>query len=368
MEPVADEASTQREFPCVKCGADLVFAPGTTALTCPYCGQENQISIESELVEGSDYSVALAELAAGEELHETLAVKCSSCAAESSLPPNVTADKCLFCGAPIVARAASRKLIRPGYLLPFHVTREQAMESFRSWIASRWFAPSSLHRNADAGMLSGIYMPAWTYNCDTGSDYTGQRGDDYWDTETYHTIANGRTVTRTRQVRKTRWTSVSGHVENSFADLLVRASDSLPEDYFHALEPWDLQNLVVYRDEFLAGFVCESYQIDLPAGFEHAKEDMQDGIHKTICSDIGGDHQRVGTVSTQYFNITFKHILLPLWLSAYHYHEQSYRFMINARTGEVQGERPYSFWKITLFVSAIVSAIAAIALLVSMNR
>ena len=31
----------------------------------------------------------------------------------------------------------------------------------------------------------------------------------------------------------------------------------------------------------------------------------------------------------------FKHILLPLWLSAYHYRDQSYRFMVNARTGEV---------------------------------
>ncbi|MDM8005305.1 MAG: hypothetical protein QUV05_04020 [Phycisphaerae bacterium] len=365
---MAEEISTQREFPCVKCGADLLFTPGTTALTCPYCGQENQIPVEPERVEESDYSATLAELAAGEELHETLAVRCSSCAAESSLPPNVTADKCPFCGAPIVALAASRKLIRPGYLLPFHVTREQAMESFRCWIASRWFAPSSLHRNAEAGTLSGIYMPAWTYNCDTDSDYTGQRGDDYWDTKTYHAIVNGRTVTRTRQVRKTRWTSVSGQVQNAFADLLVRASDSLPEEHFHALEPWDLRNLVGYRDEFLAGFVCESYQIDLPAGFEHARQDMEEPIRNTVRRDIGGDHQQIDTVSTRYSNITFKHILLPLWLSAYRYHDITYRFMVNARTGEVRGERPYSFWKITLLISAILSVIAVIVLLANMNR
>ena len=174
MESAADPVSAQPQFPCVKCGADLIFAPGTTALACPYCGQENQISGGSEAVEESDYTAALAELAAGEPLHETLAVKCTSCGAESSLPPNVTADKCPFCGVPIVAKAVSRKLVQPGYLLPFHVAREKAMECFRSWIASRWFAPSALQESAETGNIAGIYMPAWTYNCDTASRYTGR--------------------------------------------------------------------------------------------------------------------------------------------------------------------------------------------------
>lgn len=365
MEPAAGEASTQQEFPCVACGARLVFAPGTTSLICPHCGEANAIPDDNRPVEESDYAAALAELAAGEPLRDTLAVKCSSCGAESSLPPNVTADRCPFCGVAVIAEAASRRLIRPRYLLPFHVTREQAMERFRRWLASRWFAPSALRQCAETGGLSGIYMPAWTYNCDTTSRYTGQRGDDYWTTEMYPATVNGRTVMRTRQVRRTRWTPVSGCVDLSFSDLLVRASDSLPEDSFHALEPWDLGNLVAYRDEYVAGFVCESYQVDLPAGFEHARQDMEEPIRERIREDIGGDHQRIGSVSTRYANITFKHILLPLWLSAYRYADRSYRFMVNARTGEVHGQRPYSFWKITLTAAAVIAAVALIALLVN---
>jgi len=95
---------------------------------------------------------------------------------------------------------------------------------------------------------------------------------------------------------------------------------------------------------------------------------MEEPIRNTVRRDIGGDHQQIDTVSTQYSNITFKHILLPLWLSAYRYHDRTYRFMVNARTGEVRGERPYSFWKVTLFISAILSVIAMIVLLVNMNR
>jgi predicted RNA-binding Zn-ribbon protein involved in translation (DUF1610 family) len=368
MESAASESMIQREFPCTQCGAGLVFAPGSAALVCPHCGTQNQIDNELECVQESDYAAALAELAAGEELTETLTVKCSRCGAATSLLPNVTADTCPFCGAAIVAKAASRKLIRPRYLLPFHITREHALSAFRGWIASRWFAPSCLRQSAETGRLSGIYMPAWTYNCDTFSRYSGQRGDDYWVTEHYTAHENGRTVRKSRQVRKTRWTHVSGRVENRFCDLLVRASESLPEDYFHDLEPWDLANLVEYRNDYLAGFVCESYQIDLPTGFAHAKKDMEGPINQTICADIGGDHQRIDSVSTRYANITYKHLLLPVWLSAYRYRDRSYRFLVNARTGEVRGERPWSFWKITAAVLAALATIGLVVLLVNVYR
>ncbi|HOW70525.1 MAG TPA: hypothetical protein PKY77_07990 [Phycisphaerae bacterium] len=380
MDPTTSEPTIQREFPCVQCGAHLVFAPGTAELACPHCGTRNRIAEGTAAVEECDYAAALAELAAGEPLQETLAVKCSRCGAESTLPPNVTADKCPFCGSAIVAEAASRKLIRPRSMLPFHITREQAQDAFRQWIASLWFAPSALRRVADAESISGIYMPAWTYNSDTTSRYTGQRGDDYWETETYwdtefytenlngQSVTRARQVQKTRQVRKTRWTSVRGQVGRSFVDLLVRASNSLPEQYFNALQPWDLNNLVPYKDEYLAGFVTESYQVDLPTGFEQAKEDMQEPIRQTIRADIGGDHQRISSVSTRYFNITFKHLLLPLWLSAYAYADRSHRFMVNARTGEVQGERPYSYWKIAFTVLVAIAAVATTAILMNLPR
>jgi hypothetical protein len=154
---------------------------------------------------------------------------------------------------------------------------------------------------------------------------------------------------------------VSGEVFNRFDDVLVMASRSLPDKYARALEPWDLQNLQPYRDAYLSGFRAESYQINLPEGFELAKEIMADAIHATICRDIGGDHQRVTSVNTFYDRITFKHLLLPVWLSAYRYRGKTYRFLVNARTGEVQGERPYSWIKITLAILAAVPFVAALA-------
>jgi predicted RNA-binding Zn-ribbon protein involved in translation (DUF1610 family) len=358
------QQQTHRQFPCTNCGANLQFAPGTHALACPYCGTTNQIAASTERVEELDYRAALATVPP-EELHEQLAVRCNTCGAETTLKPNVTASRCPFCGSAIVAQAMSRRLIKPQALLPFHVTHDQAGELFKRWVASRWFAPSELRHRAERAEINGVYMPAWTYDSDTTTHYTGQRGDDYWDTETYTAFENGRHVTRTRQVRKTRWRSVSGTVFEHFDDVLVLASRSLPEPYASELVPWDLVNFVPYQDAYLSGFVAESYQIDLPQGFEVAKPIMADHIAALIRMDIGGDHQRIGSMDTRYADVTYKHALLPIWISAYRYRDRTFRFLVNARTGEVQGERPYSWVKIALLILAILAVLAAVMLATS---
>ncbi|MEO6306146.1 MAG: hypothetical protein ABIP51_23565, partial [Bacteroidia bacterium] len=162
------------------------------------------------------------------------------------------------------------------------------------------------------------------------------------------------------QVRHTNWFHASGTVNNSFDDILICASNSLPKKLVQDLEPWDLPELVSYNDQFLAGFVTESYQTELKPGFEEAKQRMLPIIQGTVRSDIGGDTQQIDSISTDYNDISFKHILLPLWISAYKYNEKVYRFTINARTGEVQGERPYSALKIFFFSLAIVAVIGTI--------
>src|SRR4051812_17984255 len=254
MQP-SPTAPVQRQFPCKQCGGNLVFEPGVQSLKCPYCGTINEIPVDAAArVEEEDYQRAFADCCREEDLQKRITVKCVTCGAETTLAPNVTADRCPFCGGGIVAQGASKKLIRPKAVLPFFVTREQAAQSFRQWIASRWFAPSELRRRAEASQIAGVYLPCWTYDSRTITDYTGERGDAYWDTETYTAFQNGRSVTRTRQVRKTGWWPASGKVDVPFDDVLVLASRSLPPKLGDALEPWDLQSFVPYRDEYLSGF------------------------------------------------------------------------------------------------------------------
>ncbi len=134
--------------------------------------------------------------------------------------------------------------------------------------------------------------------------------------------------------------------------MLVVGSKSLPRDLAEELEPWDVANLVSYADEYLSGFTAERYQIDVRSGWKRAQERMEEVIRGDVERDIGGDHQRISSLSTDHSSITFKHVLLPMWICSYRYREKIYRFLVNARSGEVQGQRPWSWVKITLAVIA----------------
>src|SRR5687768_10436874 len=149
-QPTAPAPASQRQFPCKECGANLQFAPGTRSLKCPYCGALNEIAPDcSGSVDELDLNAYFRDCCGEDQMQERVTVRCNTCGAETTLAPNVTADRCPFCGSGIVAHGSSKKLIKPKSLLPFHITKEQASQSFRSWIASRWFAPSELHRRAE---------------------------------------------------------------------------------------------------------------------------------------------------------------------------------------------------------------------------
>ena len=168
-------------------------------------------------------------------------------------------------------------------------------------------------------------------------------------------------MVQTRQVQRTNWHDAAGTVEDRFDDLLVPASASLPERSVRRLEPWDLEHLVPFREDYLAGFRAERYQVDLEEGFAKATDLMTAPIRVSIRRDIGGDEQRINSVRTSYHDVTFKHLLLPVWITAYRYRDRAYRILINARTGEVQGERPWSVGKIVL---AVLGGIAVVAVVV----
>lgn len=348
----------ERQFPCGQCGASLTFAPGVSQMECTYCGHSTEIEVVGEVVE-LDYHAMLASLeeqAAGEDHSE---VRCDGCGAVLDRPPELDAFDCVYCGQAIVATATSRRRIRPDSVLPFKVVQKEAQEAFRKWVSSRWFAPSALKKRARAaGKMKGVYQPYWTYDCSSTTQYRGERGEHYWETVTVTRQVDGKTVTDTEQVQRTRWYPASGWVHLGHDDVLVPAASSLPSKLQERLEPWDLHALVPYSDDYLAGFVTEGYQMELDEGFDDAKGRMQPRIDQAINRDIGGDEQRIHSKSSSYDEITFKHVLLPLWISSYRYADRSYRFLINARTGEVAGERPWSVWKIVGTILLVVAMIA----------
>jgi len=353
-----------RQFPCPGCGSTLEFDPQAGQLKCPYCGREEVIPQSAEQVEERSYEAYLnsghTQLAA---LSSTaLEADCPGCQAQIAFEPPNVAGQCPFCNTSIVAQPHSASpVVTPEAVLPFVVSQKAARAKIQKWLNSRWFAPNGLKKLAQQEGIQGVYLPFWTYDCHTVSHYIGERGTHYYVTETYtETNSEGKPETKTRQVQRTRWRSHSGQVSRFFDDILIPGSESVNTQRLEALEPWDLSKLVPYDASYLSGFKAQRYQVNLKQGFERAKGKMEEPIRGDVRRDIGGDEQRIHSVSTSYSAITFKHLLLPVWISAYRFKNKQYQVMVNAQTGEVLGDRPYSAWKITATVLAVMTIISII--------
>ena len=353
--PTTSENEFIKTFPCQGCGAKLSFAPGTHHLKCEYCGAENEFDANDARIEELDFGTFLKALEGREESMVAETVKCTKCGAGQTLPANLFAATCAFCATPIVSKGYASRFLKPRSMIAFQVDRKRAQEEFRKWVRGLWLAPNDLKRYAqsDAG-LDGLYLPYWTYDCRTASDYQGERGDDYYTDEAYTTTdSKGDRVTQTRRQRNTRWSPASGHVERFHDDVLVMASKTLPAEVLGASSRWNLKGLVPYQPEYVSGYRAEAYQIGLREGFPIARLMIDAQVRELVCRDIGGDHQRIHNVSTRYVDVKFKHVLLPVWISAYRYRDKVYRFLVNGQTGEVSGASPKSWWKIFFLTVAM---------------
>ena len=351
------EAPKFVRFRCPGCSGEMDYDPQSGMMKCQSCGATQAVPEPTSAVMAHPLNDALQHVKPLSA--EALEVTCEGCGSVVVFEPPEVAGACGFCGAMIVAQPkAADPMIAPDAVLPVKVTKDLAQKEVREWIGSRWFAPNALKKMAQQEGIAGVYLPFWTYASDTESQYTGSRGVHYWETEYFTTTdQNGNNVQESRQVMRTAWSPASGRVARKFEDVLVPATKSVNEARLNALEPWDLPSLCGYEPAYLAGFKAQRYQLDLPQGFEKAKVVMERVIEQDVRRDMGGDEQQINHVQTSTSNETFKHLLLPVWIGAYKFQGKVFQVMVNARTGEVQGERPYSAMKITLWVFAILIAL-----------
>lgn len=352
-------------FPCGACGSRVEYAPGTTTLRCPYCGTEQQIAPTDAQIEEHSYDswAATAKPLARVGSH---VYSCSGCGATTET--DNLSDRCQFCGSPLVADSAAVELIAPEAVVPFAIDKGTARTAFRRWVTSRWFAPAALKKVGSTEGMDGTYLPHWTYDADTTTRYTGQRGQHYWVTETYTEMVDGRPQTRTRQVQRTAWYPAAGTVYRAFDDVLVPGTTRLPESRLDKLGPWQLGAAQPYQPAYLSGYRTLRYDIEPDSGLASAKARMRRVIEDDCRRDIGGDEQRVHSMDTRYAEIMFKLMLLPVWIAAYLYAGKTWQVVINANTGEVIGDRPYSKWKIALATIAVLLVAGIAAYLYSRSR
>ncbi|KUL52651.1 hypothetical protein ADL22_04795 [Streptomyces sp. NRRL F-4489] len=320
-------------------------------MRCPHCRFEQPIApVNREVREHAIEE--LATLAPKPRAAGGQVLRCPGCGAANET--DALSGRCQFCATPMIASAAEDRIVPEG-LVPFRVGKQDVHENLRKWARSRWFAPNSLKKVNNAETLYGTYVPHWTYDAATTTWYQGERGEEY-------EVGSG-----DDKRTEVRWYHVRGTVQRYFDDVLVPAAGNVSADRLKELEPWPLKQAVPYQEAYLSGFRTLRYDVEPETGYERAQQKMAEVIRKDCKDDIGGDRQRLHSVETAYEAVTYKLLLLPVWFASYVYNGKQWQVMVNAETGEVTGERPYSPLKIACAV-VLVAVVAALVYLLTKHH
>ena len=321
---------------CPGCGDNLQFDPESGRLKCPSCGTTKQILAQA----GQELAFAGLCAARGGWQNETHVYHCSNCNAEEVLDKREIAHICPFCGSPSVVEREEIDTLRPNALLPFLIGKDKASETAVAWAKKKLFAPKSFKTYFRPENLSGVYLPAFTFDADTQSVYQGRLGEHYYVTAR----ENGKEVRKQR----TRYFSVNGTYQQFFDDIAVN----------------DYHNSVAYDDDFLYGFSALLYSKSGEACWQDARAEAESALRGQILSQYRYDVVQYLNVSTSYSRVTYKYMLLPMYTGNYTHESKTYSFYINGRSGKVKGKAPVSPVKAAIAAAIGVAVAVAVGLLV----
>lgn len=345
MKQTEDVEETHSTIACPSCGSSMEYDSATQMLKCIHCGTTQEIEDNFEDIIEHCF-MSLVEKVDNNWSNEPTSVKCENCGGTTNIDASNLSIICPYCDSPIVKDEQYVNGMMPGALIPFKITEDDVIKMYENWIKRKKLAPRDLRKKKKLTHMRGRYVPYFTFDAQTESNYTAQRGDYY-----YVTV---RTKNGTRRVRHTRWTRVSGFYSEFYDDALVNASKLFNAKLVDRIHPFDAKELYVYKPKYVAGYLAETHRIKLGDAFVEAKQIMHDEIIRGVKRQIGGDVVRNVVCKTNYYDISTKHILLPIYVAKYTYKQKEYQFLVNGQTGRIYGKAPISAIKIALIVLSVI--------------
>ncbi|MGN1095510.1 MAG: TFIIB-type zinc ribbon-containing protein, partial [Eubacteriales bacterium] len=263
----------QTDKKCPACGGTLDFDPKSGELLCPYCGTIVEIEGGEEKNEDRAEELDFNEAVNTENCNwgtEKRVVICKSCGAETVYDASTVSGECPYCGSNQVMEAGDENIMAPGGVCPFKITPEEAGGSFIKWLKKKLFCPKEAKNSAKAGKMKGVYLPYWTFDADTHSAYTARYGRE-------------RVVRRGKETRVViDWYYTSGTHDEFINDQLVSGTEKHDRKILSGIEPFDTENNVSYKPDYVAGFASERYSVVLKAACEKAKNFIKNRLFSNI--------------------------------------------------------------------------------------
>lgn len=342
------EAIKGKIYKCPNCGSILCFDPKTSKLKCTHCSSLQELTNVTGAFE-------IPYTPHSEESYtpwgDAKTVKCRSCGAEFAVNEYETSTSCPFCSTTNIMRTDDIPGIKPNAILPFTQSQEDAKASFKAWLKKRVMAPNSLKKLAEERDLKGIYVPMFTFDADTFSNYQIRYG-------VHRTVTVGSGKNQ-RTIVVTDWYIDNGRHSGAFNDIQIEASQFLVQKNLNKTGGFDTDNAKLYNSQYIAGFSAERYSTGLDDSWEMAKGIIDSSIRSDILSRYNYDELDYLNVRTEYHDKTYKYLLAPIWLMVYNYKGKNYTCVINGRNGRADGKAPLSPWKVAT-VSVVGAAVLGV--------
>lgn len=298
-------------------------------LFCSNCGAE---------APRADDEVDAAPLATRDATHN---FTCRGCGASMSYDASAQTLRCPFCGGERLEKQPDTKTIGPSRVVPFTVDRAQAHQITREWLGQGFWRPSDLTEAAMVTKMAAVYVPYWVFRCRTHT---------YWTADTSDTPMGARGD----------WFPLAGEHRGSYNGVLVGASGALTPAETGTLCPFHLNAAVPPGDVDLQNFTIEQFRVPRKYARPLARSALE-ALERQACDDrYVPARSRNVHVNVLLDGLSSEAMLLPVWIMAYQYKGETFRFLINGQTGEPHGQKPFSYKKLALIIGAVILAIIAV--------
>lgn len=329
--PTAEVEVAGKPFLCPKCGGRMAFSIQAEGLRCDYCGYiekaaENPGFRAESAEQVMDFYLPTDRGHRWSSARQLL--RCERCGAQNVLPPGHRHAECAYCGSnQLIETPEQADLIDPQAIGLMSLDSPQVENIARRWLKSGWLSPDSLGAAAGSLHLRPAYYSCWTFDGTLELNWACEVAESGGSTKS--------------------WTPARGVETRFFNDVLVSGIKSLPTRELERLEPFHLFDLKEFQPDYVAGWPVIIYDVPLSdaslIGREKTLADVKPEIIEMAA--VGREKRNVSVGAGSWSGLTFKHILLPIWIGTYRFGGKEYRLFINGQTGKVVGAKPRDQFK-----------------------
>jgi len=317
----------------------MAFDANSGKLSCPNCGRQDDIETFPE--------ENILQKFAPEEAKE---YHCENCGAVLLTEAETTATHCSFCGAPVVLADRLTGDLAPAKVIPFTITKDEAVAAFRKWTKNGRLTPRGFMSGDRIKKMTGMYVPFWLYDIDGNAEVAaiGTRVRAYQHGDT--------------MITETDFYDIYREIDLSYLKVPADASEKMDDELMDKLEPYDYSDLKDFRMPYLAGYLAEKYDYDDNELYSRVESKIVPYIDSYIGSTISG-YSTVSYTNKQINANKHKvyYTLFPVWMVYYDFENKEHTFAMNGQTGKVVGKPPISSGKVAAwFIGIAVSTFAVL--------